>query len=207
MTNFKAFIALSVSLLAVACDVQAEQGASFESAATPVQVEDPCTQESIVLHAEDALLVEPMVLGTTYNLEPGRVASHSRFAASDTPDEGLVIFRFKTECEAPLRFSALVRDPVPGRLVGEGVDDPDTFHMQLDDGEEFTWELGCQTEGAEEKWGWHQVREWTGECSDGEELDIQAVPAGEHILTFRAAEAYQGTKWSALASVRVEVAQ
>lgn len=194
-------------LMLAACTVEAEDDMSFETAEGHEQeleaeeTEPECEQPTIELLAQDAELLEPMILGTTYAVDPDGGKLDRYFAASDTPDEGLAVFHVRTECAGTWGVSALVRDPVAGRNAEK---DPDSIRMQIDDEPELLWEYGCQTSGEGAVWEWLPFSTWTGECS-GPTVDFKRREAGDHIITFRSAEAYQGVRWSALGGVRVEV--
>ena len=198
----------SLVFLAFGCDAGGESG-DFDFSSADQGIEDEvrapaepkaCSSEPMELMAEDAELLAPMVLGTTYSIQDGAGVPTRHFAASDTPEDGMVIFEFETECAGAWRLDAFVRDPVPGENEG---DDPDTWYVQIDDEPEELWSFGCRFEGEGATWGWESIG--TGECSKHPTINLREREAGSHVVSFRAAEAYAGVKWTALAALRVEV--
>lgn len=167
-----------------------EGAPSLPSGSTPVDCEEYFQE----IPVSGAAVLEPMVLGTSYDVSSTGTSFERTFAASPTPEEGLVLFFFEIPCPGTLQLSAIVSDPIPG----DGYEDPDSIYVQIDTEEEYLVEYGCQTEEWRGKWGKAHL---SPGCSRVKTVNLNVYEEGSHAVILRSAESYVGGLWSATESL------
>lgn len=152
--------------------------------------EPPCGDaDTDAMFAEDGELESPMELYDSLML--GMMVAFSPVA-----EEGLLTFEIDTRCEGPLYLWGLVWDFEPGTVI----DNPDSYYVTIDGGDEIVWEYGCGTEAsAPSSWTWVQVGASQGGC-DGLPHAPSLAP-GTHTIVIRNREEGMGTNIASIAGI------
>ncbi len=107
---------------------------------------------------------------------------NSTAAWSGVAESGTVTFTFNVECPGTYRLFGRVYD----RFAGANQNDPDSYHVRVDDGEEILWIYGCQTdEGPSHAFHWLRTRRHPVQyCSDVQDWTVDLQP-GIHTIQLR----------------------
>lgn len=129
--------------------------------------------DTAAMFAEDGDVEPPMMLAFSKTLD-------IQYAFSTEPEEGRITFELETTCEGPLYLWGLVWDFTPGVEPNN----PDSYYVAVDGGDEIIWEYGCDTESsAPSSWTWVQVGASKGGCG-GMQLAPSLSP-GTHTIEIR----------------------
>lgn len=168
----------------------ATEGASSSSTGGCLVQSDPD-----ILWAEEAEVVAPMELEVAPLLPDMPMLARS-YAGS----AGTITFAFDLSCPAAIEIHALVRDPIAGAGAS---DDPDSYFVTVDDGDEEVWTYGCGTEGVgDQTWLWQRVSISTEAACDTTPLSLE-LAAGAHEVTLRNRESGGGTEYAAIVALIV----
>lgn len=141
--------------------------------------------------AQDAQVVSPMLLIPAIYL-PGEPL----MARSNVPEQGTITFSFEVECATSMSLFGLLWDHVGGTRP----DNPDSFYVTIDDGDEWLWSYGCQTSAATDAvWAWLPLVEAAGTDCDSVPVTLE-LSSGAHQITLRNVEAGMGEDFAAVAA-------
>lgn len=147
---------------------------------------------TLILWAEDAQVVSPMLLIPAIYL-PGEPL----MARSNTPEQGTITFTVDLECATSMSLFGLLWDHVGGARP----DNPDSFYVTVDDGDEWLWSYGCQTNAAVDAvWAWLPLVEAAGADCGSAPVTLE-LSTGSHQITLRNVEAGMGEDFAAVAAI------
>ena len=159
-------------------DTDAGEESAGEDSTGPMV--DPCDSPdffSVIVTAGDpgVTITAPMASFDEPDL-PGGL-----YFASEVEEEGLAEFPWEAPCNDEYFLWARVWD----ETGGAGLDDPDSYYVQMDDGGEAFWRYGCQTNPIfpEPSWYWVRVQE-SLTCIDIDPVSYM-IDAGPHVARFR----------------------
>ena len=160
-------------------------GSSSSGDGSQVDCSAPIT---VTQHAQDAELVEPMMLGQHLGVS---------YAFSDAANAGEVRFSFELPCPSNYRVFGRVRDDDPGT---HACCDPDSFDVQAPGGITTTWYYGCDTVSEGFSWGALEADNGATNC-DGTSLLTLTLSAGIHEIILRNREPNEGDARAGVATL------
>ncbi len=171
----------------------ADESSSSETTAPPdtTMMVDPCegvTSKEIALVA-DAEVVAPMEKVMSQMGE-------GMIARSTVENAGTVTFTVDIECEGKYSLWGRALD----LNAGAKQNDPDSYFVQVDGGQEVTWIYGCQTDGMPNGYNWLRVRGVGNNCSNPNDV-APTLTAGSHTFRFRNRESGNQNAVAALARI------
>jgi hypothetical protein len=116
----------------------------------------------------DATVVAPMQTAMS-------MIGEGLYAFSEIAELGTVTFDVDLPCDDTYYLWGRVWDAD----AGTGNNDPDSYYVSIDGGNDQTWFYGCQTEGEGDGWSWQIMKAGTLNANCNSAVDITAsLPAG-----------------------------